>query len=125
MPRNWVERSVTFLANNRYVGWEQADLPLPGRWMDLETYTSQSLVTFKGPPPYAYPPPNRTAIDLGRRAVTRGCSRRPSRSLTGSNSERARWPRRKARRLRAAVGHVNLTESVIAEAALPFRPAPE
>jgi hypothetical protein len=65
VPRNWVERSVTFLANNRYVGWEEADLPLPGRWMDLETYTPQSLVTFKGPAPYAYPPPNRTAIDLG------------------------------------------------------------
>ena len=71
MPRNWVERSVTFLANNRYIGWEQADLPLPGRWIDLETYTTQSLVTFKGPPPYAYPPPNRT----GDRS--RAASRRP------------------------------------------------
>jgi hypothetical protein len=65
VPRNWVERSVTFLANNRYVGWNESDLPLPGRWMDLETYTPESLVTFQGPPPYAYPPPNRTAIDLG------------------------------------------------------------
>jgi hypothetical protein len=65
VPRNWVERSVTFLANNRYIGWEESDLPLPGRWMDLETYTSESVVTFKGPPPYAYPPPKRTVIDLG------------------------------------------------------------
>jgi len=65
VPRNWVERSVTFFANNRYTGWERADMDLAGRWFDFETYTSESLVTFVGPGPYAYPPPHRTGIMLG------------------------------------------------------------
>ena len=76
------------MANNSYKGWEEADLPLPGRWLDFETYTTQSLVTFMGPPPYAYPPPNRTAIDLGGEQIARRRVPRPYRSRTGSNSRR-------------------------------------
>jgi hypothetical protein len=64
-PRNWVERSVTFLANNRYVGWQAGDVGDPKRWFDFKTYTSQALVTLVGPGPHPYPPPPRTVVDLG------------------------------------------------------------
>jgi hypothetical protein len=65
VPRNWSERSVSFLANNRYIGWEESDMSSPGRWFDVETYTSESLVEFSGPGPYAYPPAKRTLIRVG------------------------------------------------------------
>jgi hypothetical protein len=74
VPRNWVERSVTFLANNRYTGWQREDMALPGRWFDFETYTSESLVTFVGPGPHAYPPPRRTGITLGGEQTPAGTS---------------------------------------------------
>jgi len=64
-PANWVERSVTFLANNRYTGWKAEDMASPGRWFDFETYTRPTLVTFVGPGPYPYPPPPRTAVIVG------------------------------------------------------------
>jgi hypothetical protein len=64
-PANWVERSVTFLANNRYTGWQAEDMANPGRWFDFETYTRPTLVTLVGPGPHPYPPPPRTAVIVG------------------------------------------------------------
>jgi hypothetical protein len=64
-PANWVERSVTFLANNRYTGWQADDMTNPARWLDFVTYTSESLVTLIGPGPQPYPPPPRTAVIVG------------------------------------------------------------
>jgi hypothetical protein len=64
-PENWVERSVTFLANNNYTGWQTDDMSNPIRWLDFVTYTSESLVTLVGPGPHPYPPPPRTAVSVG------------------------------------------------------------
>jgi hypothetical protein len=65
VPRNWVERSVTFLANNRYLGWRTEDMDQTYRWIDVKTYTSPELVEFVGPGPYPYPPPVRNALPAG------------------------------------------------------------
>jgi hypothetical protein len=65
VPANWVERSVTFLANNRYTGWQVDDMANPTRWLDFVTYTSEKLVTRVGPGPHPYPPPPRTAVIVG------------------------------------------------------------
>jgi hypothetical protein len=64
VPRNWVERSVKFMANNRYAGWQQADMTTQ-RWLDFNTYTGQSLLTFLGLGPHPYPPPPRTIVEMG------------------------------------------------------------
>jgi hypothetical protein len=78
VPQNWVERSVTFLANNSYKGWRPEDMSQPERWLDFETYTKQQRVTLVGPAPHAYPPPHRTAIIVGgERTPTAQASRRP------------------------------------------------
>ena len=65
VPPNWVERSVTFMANNTYQGWRPEDLSQPGRWLDFETYPKQQRVTLVGPDPHAYPPPHRTVVNVG------------------------------------------------------------
>jgi len=64
VPPNWVERSVTFMANNRYIGWQQQDMTTQ-RWLDYDTYPGQSLLTFLGPGPHPYPPPPRTMVEMG------------------------------------------------------------
>jgi hypothetical protein len=65
VPRNWVERSVTFLANNQYIGWRTEDMDQAGRWFDVETYTNPKLVEFVGPGPHPYPPPLRNVLPVG------------------------------------------------------------
>jgi hypothetical protein len=38
VPEGWVERSVSFFANNRYEGWTTEDMADPRRWFDLNNY---------------------------------------------------------------------------------------
>ena len=63
VPANWVERSVIFVANNTYIGWEAADAP--NRFIDVEWTTPENLVTRVGPGPWAYPAPPRTLVTVG------------------------------------------------------------
>ena len=65
VPSNWVERSVTFAADNTYLGWSLEDTNNSNRWIDMEYTTPQSLVTLAGPGPWAYPAPERTLVRLG------------------------------------------------------------
>ena len=65
VPAGWIERSVTYVANNLYRGWTIDDTSNPRRWIDMESMTPQSLVTFAGPGPWAYPAPVRTLVKVG------------------------------------------------------------
>ena len=62
---NWVERSVSFFANNRYEGWLAADVSDPARWFDLDNHPDPALVEKMGPGPWPYPPPPRAAVFVG------------------------------------------------------------
>ena len=65
VPLGWVERSVSFFANNRYEGWTAEDMADPRRWFDLNNYPDPSQVEKSGPGPWPYPPPPRTAVFVG------------------------------------------------------------
>jgi hypothetical protein len=65
VPEGWVERSVSFFANNRYEGWTAEDMADPRRWFDLNNHPDQSQVEKSGPGPWPYPPPPRTAVFVG------------------------------------------------------------
>jgi hypothetical protein len=59
VPKNWVDRSVTFTANNRYVGWTADDVVYrkadfsgalrAERWIDLNATGDDSIDRFTGP----------------------------------------------------------------------------
>jgi hypothetical protein len=59
VPKNWIDRSVTFTANNRYTGWTEADLTRTKvdasgadryqSWMDLNATGDDSADVFVGP----------------------------------------------------------------------------
>ena len=65
VPEGWVERSVSFFANNRYEGWTAEDMADPRRWFDLNNHPDSSQVEKSGPGPWPYPPPPRTAVFVG------------------------------------------------------------
>ena len=65
VPSGWVERSVSFFANNRYEGWTAEDMNDPRRWFDMDNHPDARLVEKMGPGPWAYPPPPRSAIFVG------------------------------------------------------------
>lgn len=65
VPTGWVERSVTFFANNRYEGWQEADTAEGNRWFDLDNHPDASQVEKRGPGPWPYPPPPRSAVFVG------------------------------------------------------------
>jgi hypothetical protein len=65
VPLGWVERSVSFFANNRYEGWTAEDMADPRRWFDLNNYPDPSQVEKSGPGPWPYPPPPRAAVFVG------------------------------------------------------------
>ena len=65
VPEGWVERSVSFFANNRYEGWTAEDMADPRRWFDLDNHPDSSQVEKSGPGPWPYPPPPRAAVFVG------------------------------------------------------------
>jgi len=65
VPDNWVERSVTFVANNTYAGWTYDDLGNTNRWIDMVYSTPESLITRGGPGPWKIPAPPRALVDIG------------------------------------------------------------
>ena len=65
VPANWAERSVTFAANNRYIGWKMEDTTNSSRWIDMVWSPPESQVTLVGPGPWAYPAPPRTMVEVG------------------------------------------------------------
>lgn len=65
VPQGWIERSVTFFANNRYEGWSEADIADSRRWFDLDNHVDPSLVERVGPGPWPFPPPPRAAVFVG------------------------------------------------------------
>ena len=65
VPQGWVERSVSFFANNRYEGWTAEDMADPRRWFDLNNHPDPSQVEKSGPGPWPYPPPPRAAVFVG------------------------------------------------------------
>jgi Putative Ig domain len=65
VPQGWVERSVSFFANNRYEGWTAEDMADPRRWFDLNNHPAPSQVEKSGPGPWPYPPPPRAAVFVG------------------------------------------------------------
>ena len=65
VPPGWIERSVTFFANNLYEGWTAEDTADPRRWFDLDNHPDSSLVEKQGPGPWPYPPPARRAVFVG------------------------------------------------------------
>lgn len=64
IPSNWVERSVVFVANNTYIGWDPTDVPA-NRFIDMVWTTPENLVTRVGPGPWAWPAPPRTLVSVG------------------------------------------------------------
>lgn len=65
VPANWSERSVTFTANNVFIGWAPEDAAVPHRWIDMVSMTPESQVTKTGPGPWAYPAPERPWLNVG------------------------------------------------------------
>jgi hypothetical protein len=58
VPKNWIDRSVTFTANNRYTGWTAGDVTLTKTedgvtrnqsWMDLNATGDDSVDRYTGP----------------------------------------------------------------------------
>ena len=65
VPAGWVERSVSFFANNRYEGWTVEDMSDPRRWFDMDNHPDPIAGREEGPGPWPYPPPPRTAVFVG------------------------------------------------------------
>jgi hypothetical protein len=74
VPENWIERSVTFVANNRYDGWVSEDMSNTNRWIDMVYSTPESLVTRVGPGPWKLPAPPRTLVAVGGEAGPAGAA---------------------------------------------------
>ena len=62
VPEGWVERSVSFFANNRYEGWTAEDMGDPRGWFDLNNHPTHQVRAVRA---IMGPPPPRAAVFVG------------------------------------------------------------